>query len=782
MTTTPTPDPQQRIIELLERIATGGAGAGGEGPTGAPTRTTAELANDALRAEEISTHYAKVAADLASSAKSAEARVLATEAELKHQEQVLALALQQAELANESADQIVARQREGRKIIDTLKAQLSVQRKIDESNQKWEKRLYVIGGHMAALKKDAVGYMDTFVTGPMAGALITNMKKMAFALNEAEKGFEKNTGLSREFTLQVRESHDALKGFGVEAKEAANAAEKLAITFTDFTMTNKAERQALVDTGALLQELGISNESFAKGIQASTKFFGESARGAKDTAIELKETAKALGVAPSLLADQFASAGKSMAKFGTQGVQAFKDLARVSKITGMEIEKIINMTSKFDTFEGAATQVGKLNAALGTNAVNAMDLLMETDPAARFETIRDAILDTGLTFDNMSYYQKQFYADAAGLEDVGDLALMLSGNMDLMSGAAQQNSADYEKLAREAKKLQTLQEKWQAMLAQATPLLMSLVDIAEKFLSVIQKYGDLIAKGGIAVLGLNVALKILVTTLQLGLIPAALGTKLALGGIVTVIAYLAFLLYQKHFASSFTEGLYKVALGIGAVGIAFLALRGGITGATRSMLGFAASLLTNPVTAILVGITIGIVALIKNWDKLGGKVKTGAKMMLHALFPLLAAFKAIGWVGRKLGFGGGGGMGSMPVASLQEGGITTTDTIARLHPNEAVIPLGDTVIPVVIVDFDRKALAGLMMATNPMLMAGGLLTKALGGGNAFGAALGGAVGAAGAGSEQKISIQLDRDATRDVLEGRAAAASDRTARNNLLST
>ena len=127
-------------------------------------------------------------------------------------------------------------------------------------------------------------------------------------------------------------------------------------------------------------------------------------------------------------------------------------------------------------------------------------------------------------------------------------------------------------------------------------------------------------------------------------------------------------------------------------------------------------------------------------------------------------------------------MGSMPVASLQEGGITTTDTIARLHPNEAVIPLGDTVIPVVIVDFDRKALAGLMMATNPMLMAGGLLTKALGGGNAFGAALGGAVGAAGAGSEQKISIQLDRDATRDVLEGRAAAASDRTARNNLLST
>ena len=46
------------------------------------------------------------------------------------------------------------------------------------------------------------------------------------------------------------------------------------------------------------------------------------------------------------------------------------------------MEKVLNIVSKFDTFEGAAEAAGKLNAALGTNAVNAMDLLMETDPAA----------------------------------------------------------------------------------------------------------------------------------------------------------------------------------------------------------------------------------------------------------------------------------------------------------------------------------------------------------------------------------------------------------------
>jgi hypothetical protein len=40
---------------------------------------------------------------------------------------------------------------------------------------------------------------------------------------------------------------------------------------------------------------------------------------------------------------------------------------------------------------------------LGGNFVNAMDLMMATDPVERFEMIRDSILDAGLSFENMSY-------------------------------------------------------------------------------------------------------------------------------------------------------------------------------------------------------------------------------------------------------------------------------------------------------------------------------------------------------------------------------------------
>ena len=152
-------------------------------------------------------------------------------------------------------------------------------------------------------------------------------------------------------------------------------------------------------------------------------------------------------------------------------MRAFKELQHISKITGMEMNKVLGITNKFDTFEGAAEQAGKLNAALGGNMVNAMDLMMETDPAARFETIRDAILDTGLTFDDMSYYQKNFYKDALGLSDVGELAQMLSGDMDNLAGATNQSAESLIEQKERAQQALSVQEAFKAIIADNAELL-----------------------------------------------------------------------------------------------------------------------------------------------------------------------------------------------------------------------------------------------------------------------------------------------------------------------
>ena len=195
---------------------------------------------------------------------------------------------------------------------------------------------------------------------------------------------------------------------------------------------------------------------------------------------ELNALAQDIGMAPAQMAEQFASIGPQISKI-RDAETAFKDLARVSKITGLEMTKILQITDKFDTFQGAAEQVGNLNALLGGDFVNAIDLMMMESPADRFNAIADSIMNAGLSFDSMSYYQKLAYTEAMGLKDVGDLALVLTGNTEKLSGMTQQTSDDYIKQAEAAANLASVQDKLNAMLATAAapggPLMMLVYQI-----------------------------------------------------------------------------------------------------------------------------------------------------------------------------------------------------------------------------------------------------------------------------------------------------------------
>ena len=337
-------------------------------------------------------------------------------------------------------------------------------------------RIIAEGGIINAL--DA-GFSKLAQNGIMR--VVGGVKDMVFALDESTKGFEKQFQMGERFTQQLLDQHAALIEVGATIKEVTAANAALIPTFTDFTMLSDDQSRIVGDSAIVLEQLGVANDDFAKGMQNATKFFGQSAMEAESTQRELAATARALGVAPGALASQFANAGGAFAKFGENGVKAFKDLARISKLTGMEMEKVLSITNRFDTFEGAAEATGQLNAALGGNFVNAMDMLMDTDPATRFESIRDSILGAGLSFDEMSYYQKQFYTEALGLSDVGDLAMMLSGNMDDLAGATNKSAEELIAEKERAKEVQTAQENLQITLALLSET------FARDFLPVLQK-------------------------------------------------------------------------------------------------------------------------------------------------------------------------------------------------------------------------------------------------------------------------------------------------------
>jgi hypothetical protein len=398
---------------------------------------------------------------------------------------------------------------------------------------------------------------------------------LVFELDAAEVGFMKVTGANRDFARSITNSFAETRKFGASAKETSAAAEALFTGFTDFTFASEQTRESLTETGTVLARMGVSNQDFAKSIQISTKALGMSAEQAGQSMLNLEKFAENLGVAPQQMAADFANAGDMVAKLGQNGEKAFKDLQVTMKVTGMSMESILNLTNKFDTFEGAAEQAGKLNAALGGNFVNAMDLMMATNPAERFEMIRDSIMDTGLSFEDMSYYQKKFFAESMGLKDVNELALLMSGNFDLMDGSVQQSQQSMVDAAKRARDLQTIQEKLNTAFAQLIPVIAPLIDLFAIFASLVADNMEVIRP----LLGLLLSLAGIVSFFMTGGLstPAALASlslgismiigpveKLedVLGNLWNGLKDLTTLLFETPFnPPNFLQGLFEIADG-----------------------------------------------------------------------------------------------------------------------------------------------------------------------------------------------------------------------------
>lgn len=481
-------------------------------------------------------------------------------------------------------------------------------------------------------------------------SVLSKAKELIFSFDKLTVQFQKQFQVGEAYTQSIQNQFKALNDYGVSLEEAVEAQANLISTYTDFTMLGQQNRDMLAESSAVLGRLGVAQSDFARGIQNSTKFFGQSVDTAETAQREIVAVARELGVAPGEMSAQFAQAGGALAKFGRDGIKVFKDMARIQKISGMEMEKVLAITNRFDTFEGAAEQTGKLNAALGGNFVNAMDLMMETDPAARFESIRDSILDAGLTFDDMSYYQKQFYTEALGLSDVGDLALMLSGNMDMLAGATNKSAEELMNEKEKALELTTAQERMTIIGVQMAEAFLPLVKIMQGLTKFMADYADVIkfvlplmAAFKVASIGLAIAKSIeAVATIGLGAAEAATGKRRA-GAIVGIlllagaIGWLASNLMIESpskvvlalfgvaagmyaidkVGTKSAGGMQKVAASATSIGLAIFLVTGGL-----ALMAAAFSLLSTEqligLGAALVGVGVGIYFLTPSLTALGG--------------------------------------------------------------------------------------------------------------------------------------------------------------------
>lgn len=602
------------------------------------------------------------------------------------------------------------------------------------------------GSAMAAAQGIAMGFVDTMIS-------------LAFAVDEASSAMMKQTGFSREQSMALMGNVQEMARYGVTAQDMQKAVGALQPVYTDFTSLATDQQNAVKDTASLLEKTGVSLADFGKGMQVSTKAFGQSATQATATARDLTDFSQLIGVSAQQMGADFAAAAPQLAKLGSDGTRAFKELARTSKITGLEISKLLRITDKFDTFEGAAEQAGMLNAALGGNFVNAMDLMMTTDPVERFEMIRDSILNTGLSFDDMSYYQRKFFAQAAGLEDVNDLALLMSGNMDSLAGANQKSSAEIERLQKRTEDFMTIGEKFKTLLQSLIPVITPLIDGLQATADWMRENTGT-AKVLLGILGgfMLMATLAKLTTLFggalqiLGVGFASAGS--AAGGAAAPLAASA----TQLFAIGAAVGI--AAAGIGLMAWAFSKLNG------EQLLGVGAALTAIAVAAVAAGIggasaAPGILALGGAMLKLGiglavvtGSIAlaaVGVKLMAEGFSSLFNAMSleklnALGGLLGTLAFPGNA-IGIALSATAIGGLATTVGTLsAALHlvPLAKLKALGEFVAPP----------AGAPTAAS---MSGAALAPATAAAGARGAGAAGPVTVTAAAPNVSVNVTLDSE-------------------------
>jgi len=283
--------------------------------------------------------------------------------------------------------------------------------------------------------------------------------KLAYEQDTALVSFNKQTGAARLYKNELLDLESSMFRHGITSADAAEALGGLVRTVHGLRTMSQASRTELVETTGILQELGISADTTGANVHFMTRALGMSVAESTKYQRELLVLAQQIGMPPAEMAEGFKSAQPKLAAFGKDAGRVFKKLATAARASGIEIQQMLAIVEQFDTFEGAATSVGKLNAILGGPFLNSMEMVMQTDPTERMRMLSGALNKAGKSFDQLTYYEKKSIAAAAGLSDVNELALVMAGNFEGVAGGAQKSQAEIEQLAAQTKEMNDIGEE-----------------------------------------------------------------------------------------------------------------------------------------------------------------------------------------------------------------------------------------------------------------------------------------------------------------------------------
>lgn len=399
---------------------------------------------------------------------------------------------------------------------------------------------------------------------------------------------------------------------GVTAQEAADAQLALQKSMADFTRMSKSDRRTILDTATVMQELGINAGTSAQIFDKATKSLGYQNNEIRGIADELHATAQSLGVPFSQIAEDFNMVATELAFYGETAIDVFKDLSKQSKATGLSMQQLLKIGGQaFNTFDGAAQKVGRLNAILGGPYLNSIDMLNASE-AERIDLIKQSMDASGQMFSDLSKYEQMAIADALGVST--EEARRLFGEL---SAAEEMDIRQKEKMEETARKAQATMDK---LTNAFRGLLISMDPVVGLFAKLID-FISMVLSSGVVKFFAQAALY-------------AAGTA---GALLSLAKAFAFLETVLVFGAAIAE-IVAIGGGIaGFFGTVISVILSGLATAAGAIAGFFGAI---PIAVVAVLVGIGV-ALYSWFDSLKDKGLSTGEAIKHMFVKIVAAIGLI---------------------------------------------------------------------------------------------------------------------------------------------
>ena len=296
-----------------------------------------------------------------------------------------------------------------------------------ESAREFDEAMGEILTTVGEVRNAATNLVSTFMGSDWGsfsiGSIIAHVNEMSKLSAEMNKA----TGQAGNLSAALKEHRKAADGMAVGYAELTQHMTAVYTGMTDFSKLSPKVQGELAGLVSKMTKLGIGADETTKNLDIMTRGMGLTAKQAAETSMDLAKMARGMGVAPKKMAADYAAAAPKLAGYGKRAFTVFKKLAGQAKATGLEMNELLSVTDKFDTFEGAAEQTAQLNAVMGTT-MNSVDMLMASEDE-RIKILKSEMDATGKRWESMGKFERKALANIAVQGDMEKAARLFGTAM-----------------------------------------------------------------------------------------------------------------------------------------------------------------------------------------------------------------------------------------------------------------------------------------------------------------------------------------------------------------